>query len=730
MKKPNTDTLPSPAVRRVTRHLTFDATPMPVNTDFLSKRSDLPSKPSTIDVFLRIRPFSDDEKQKSHESCILKSTNDTVLKLRPKVAEKHPPGIRQTKRAMFKFSRIFQEDAAQEELFERTTLPLISHLFNGESAVVFAYGVTCSGKTFTIQGQPNKPGILPRALDVIINSIAKAKGKGLAQDSVVSEEVAKLTDEHFHQRRPRTRGKSRPKTEHDSNYIDVDRNVEYSIFASYLEIYNDMVFDLFDKSAVVPVVDDASSHLMDCNTSVSVAEDDGFSSDASEWRPICVRRPTLKLKERFNSDSGGKGFKEVYAEGQTEVRIKSVVDIERLLEFGCNNRTVAHTKSNTTSSRSHAVFEITLKQEMDTPGPLGRTKRLRTTSRLQIVDLAGSEKLTKASNSVNRAHESRQINTSLMNLSRCLEVMRRNQLQAQNPDRAHMKPRIVPFRDSKLTRLLQRGLSTGCAVMITTMSPSLEEADETIHTLRNTAIAREIKVKPSRANHVLIGMTNSNKDYMPRECEPDRKALGVLKNVTNTPRSQRANVIEKEVYLKETTHLKGQLRTVHEQLDVQLEEKNSLQQQVNTYKHIAQLSEDAVAEINDERDKLYRENERLREKLAHLEGKAQSLEYELRLEIGEQMSQAFAKIHERYENQIREMRKNNNSMSLNLEQGAAEVQSFKRRILRTSQAAFESMTREIQEDEEGDLELDGSNSVIAIENCDQLVDDLTVYEED
>lgn len=679
-------------------------------------------------MFLRIRPFSDEEKEKNHASCILNSTNDTVLRLRPKVAEKHPPAIRQTKRAIFKFSHIFHEQAAQEDLFERTTLPLISHLFNGESAVVFAYGVTCSGKTFTIQGQPNKPGILPRALDVIINSIAKAKGKGLAQDSVVSDEVAKLTDEQFHQRRLRTRVKNRPKTEHDSNYIDVDRNVEYSIYASYLEIYNDMVFDLFDKSAVVPVVDDASSNLMDNNPSLSVAEDDGFSSDASECRPVCMRRPTLKLKERINSDSLGKGFKEVYAEGQTEVRIKSVVDIERLLEFGCNNRTVAHTKSNTSSSRSHAVFEITLKQEMDTPGPLGRTKRLQTTSRLQIVDLAGSEKLTKASNSVNRAHESRQINTSLMNLSRCLEAMRKNQLQAQHPD-CVQKPRIVPFRDSKLTRLLQRGLSTGCAVMITTMSPSLEDADETIHTLRNTAIAREIKVKPSRSNQVLIGMTNSN-DYVPREREPDRKALGVLRNVTNTPRSKRQNVVEKDVYLKETSHLKGQLKSANEQLDVQLEEKNSLQQQVDKYKHIAKLSEDAVAEINEEREKLYRENERLREKLAHLEGKAQSLEYELRLEIGEQMSQAFAKIHERYENQIQEMRKNNNSTSLNLDQGAAEVQSFKRRILRTSHAAFESMTREIQEDDEGDLELDEPNSIIAIDDCEHLVDDLTVYEED
>lgn len=70
----------------------------------------------------------------------------------------------------YKFSKIFTDSVPQQTFFNKTTLPLIHDLLKGENALIFAYGVTNSGKTFSIMGTKKNPGLLPRALDVIFNS--------------------------------------------------------------------------------------------------------------------------------------------------------------------------------------------------------------------------------------------------------------------------------------------------------------------------------------------------------------------------------------------------------------------------------------------------------------------------------------------------------------------------------------------------------------------------------
>lgn len=714
--------------RRVTRHLTFDATPAPVDRKEGASDADANPLSRSINVFLRIRPFSEAEQTLDPASCVLPQTNDGILYIRPNKPDKHPPAIRQAKRAVFRFSQVFSGNATQDAVFERTTLPLISHLFRGESAVVFAYGVTCSGKTFTIQGTPEAPGILPRALDVIINSIAKAKGSGLAQDCIVSDDVAKLTDESMHQRRRlRPRLTSRKPSTHDPNYLEVDSATNYSIYASYLEVYNDQVYDLFNKNAIIPIVDDSVG--VDTTTAQQVAddamgtlsqdvatEDRSLSALVPEARPFRSRRPHLKIKERLCS--GTVGEKEVYAEGQTEVPVRSVVDIERLLDFGCNNRTVAHTQSNTSSSRSHAIFVITLKQEVIVPGTEG-TKRQRTTSRLQIVDLAGSEKISRENHVTNRAQESRQINTSLMTLSRCLECLRRNQRLLASGDSE--KVRIVPFRDSKLTRLLQRALSTGSAVMIATMSPVLKDADETIHTLRNAAIAREVKLKYQPSNRLLTDVTNANKEasVVPvgalEKSEPDRKQGvaftkgGRVKSIVRRPLANTENFSNTDILRQENLLLKEKLLKAEElrntwlaREETFLEQEAVLRKEVEKLRYIASLAENALTEGDREREKLFRENERLREEIAYVKGMAQSLEYEIRAEIGEQWEKVSKNLEENYEKQLKGMRDRNSSRLI-----TGQVEQASRRIMRTSAAAFAKLASAAERnDEESSLEED------------------------
>lgn len=80
----------------------------------------------------------------------------------------------------YKFTKIFDDKVAQKEFFISTTLPLIKDLLRGENALAFAYGVTNSGKTYSVTGTEDNTGILPRTLDVIFNSV-----QGFLSDSKV-----------------------------------------------------------------------------------------------------------------------------------------------------------------------------------------------------------------------------------------------------------------------------------------------------------------------------------------------------------------------------------------------------------------------------------------------------------------------------------------------------------------------------------------------------------------
>lgn len=731
--------------RRVTRTLTFEATPgarlHQIAVNQVKKTKQEPTKvlptSSLIRVFLRVRPFSEAETIRKVKTCILPSTRPHILCIRPNMPKKHPPQIRDSGRALFKFSTIFDEAASQEAVFEKTGLPLINTLFQGQSAVVFAYGVTCSGKTFTIQGAPHAPGILPRSLDVIINSISKAKGRGLAQDSAVSDEVTQLTDDN-QKRRLRNRVTTKGKKVHDANYIEVDPTTDYTIFASYLEVYNDQVYDLFDRSTAESAVEDTCSSDSDPEDSMplppTIAEPSLHAT-----RP---RRPALKLKERMCKEmcaGGSRDVREVYPDGQKQVRIKSVADIERLLEFGTNNRTVAHTHSNSSSSRSHAIFVITLQQERQIGDKLEHAS-----SKLYIVDLAGSEKVSRMIHSVDRAQESRQINTSLMSLSRCLETLQKNSRCNKKG-----KEQIVPFRDSKLTRLLQRSLSSGSAVMIATMSPSIIDADETIHTLRNTAIASEVKLKTMTAQRILTAVKKE-----PQKDRADAKKKGrlpVIKKVggsANTgplkkgrilrPKQDTDNVSVQDQLRKETvslkeqaTSLKDQVMALNEHLESALDEQSGLRSQLDQVIGLFNEKVDEVAASNKERDQLFREGERLRDKLAHAEAKARFIEMEVREELVKEVGIISKSMAEPYEAQIRDLRsrlkeKDCISPLITEDHRKKSASKIAKRLARTSCAAFETIARELKgaADEEDDApdfqtELDDE----------YLEEDLNLYQE-
>ena len=171
--------------------------------------------------------------------------------------------------------------------------------------------------------------------------------------------------------------------------------------------------------------------------------------------------------------------KGIYVEGLSEWAVCSPNDIYALLEKGAQNRTKAHTNMNDVSSRSHAVFTIILEQMKSFKG-----KKKFKCGKLNMVDLAGSERVKLSGASGKQLDESRRINKSLSALGNVINAL-------TDPKIKH-----IPYRDSKLTRLLQNSLGGNCKTsMIAMISPYDGSFNESISTLNFAKRAKSIRIK-------------------------------------------------------------------------------------------------------------------------------------------------------------------------------------------------------------------------------------------
>lgn len=190
-------------------------------------------------------------------------------------------------------------------------------------------------------------------------------------------------------------------------------------------------------------------------------------------------RPRLQVREGNDGD--------VFAAGQMVAEVTAAADLLSYIEAATSSRSTASTNTNATSSRSHCIATVMLTTKSDTG---------RVTSRLNFVDLAGSERIKKAHTTANtggteRVREGIHINGGLLALG--------NVIHALCDGKSH-----VPFRSSKLTRMLQSSLAGNSrTVMIACVSSSDQSMDETLNTLKYADRARRIRLKVSRNAHVL-----------------------------------------------------------------------------------------------------------------------------------------------------------------------------------------------------------------------------------
>jgi hypothetical protein len=397
-----------------------------------------------IRVYCRVKP------PPPNEASCAEIANGTSVVLRAP----HPDASADAEKAdSFHFTGAFSNNYTQEDVYNATAQPLVNSLFEGRNCLLFSYGPTNSGKTFTIEGSDDNPGILPRVLDEVFT-----RSKDIEQ---------------------KTAGTS------------------IFIWATYLEVYNENVYDLL-----------------------------GANAD---------NRIPMKIKEENGN---------IVVKGLREIQIRSLKEAQKILQYGQANRQTAETNVNLDSSRSHSIFNIRLVVQMKRHVADGGVETTELSPKFSIVDLAGSERSSRSQTTGLRLKEASNINVSLMTLGRCLEALK------WNCDHPNAQPHIVPFRQSKLTRIFQQWfVAQSRMVMLVNVSAAAQDLDEMVHALRYGAIAKNIVIRSKvQSRHAVVDVARE------QEQAADASACSDA-----SPASQRSAEIDVDDVLLEMQQLRAAL---------------------------------------------------------------------------------------------------------------------------------------------------------------------------
>ncbi|NWR17681.1 KI20B protein, partial [Emberiza fucata] len=376
----------------------------------------------------------------------------------------------------FTFSQVFGPETTQEEFFEGTMKQPVQDFLDGYNRLVFTYGVTNAGKTYTFQGTEDDGGILPRTMDMLFKSIQGKLYTAMDLKPYRCRDYIKLTE---NQVREETAIKNsllhfdwflegllyqfllinflmkltrfilvcnilylaalEDISQDLEQSITTARNyIKFSVWVSFFEIYNECFYDL-----LIPMSNDK-------------------------------KRKTLRLAQDIKGCS--------FVKDLQWVQISDSKEAFRLLKLGLKHQSIASTKLNNCSSRSHSIFTVKLLKIEDSGIP-----RVTRVNELSLCDLAGSERYTKTRNEGDRLKESGNINTSLLTLGKCINALKNCQ---QSKLQQH-----IPFRESKLTHFLQGFFSgKGKVYMIVNISKCASAYEETLNVLKFSAIAQKVLV--------------------------------------------------------------------------------------------------------------------------------------------------------------------------------------------------------------------------------------------
>ncbi|KAJ8707721.1 hypothetical protein PYW07_011398 [Mythimna separata] len=427
-------------------------------------KQNLNGERDPVQVYCRLRPMQRD----SDSPCMKIISPTMVLLTPPSTAISYRNENAKTMKYTFK--EVFPPETNQQEVFDKVALPIVEGLIKGKNGLLFTYGVTGSGKTFTMTGEPQNCGILPRCLNIIFKTINDFqahkyifKPDKMNMFDIQTEAEAMLErQQELHKFKCGKKNNSNPDLAMSSSDVTkiegINEDNQYAVFVTYVEIYNNSVFDLLEDGP-----------------------------------PISRNLPVKIIREDAAHN--------MYVHGVTEVEIKSAEEAFEAFYLGLKRKRMAHTSLNAESSRSHSVFTIRLVQApVDEMGEaVIQNKKFLNISQLSLVDLAGSERTNRTKNTGQRLREAGNINKSLMTLRTCLEALRENQISGAN--------NMVPYRESKITHLFKNFFEgEGQVRMVVCANPRAEDYDETLQVMRFAEMAAEVEVAKPQVIDIAANM--------------------------------------------------------------------------------------------------------------------------------------------------------------------------------------------------------------------------------
>ncbi|KAF0911415.1 hypothetical protein E2562_008293 [Oryza meyeriana var. granulata] len=421
-----------------------------------------------IHVAVRARPLSAEDARSSPWRV---SGNAIALSVQPSTR--------------FEFDRIFGEECRTAEVYGARTKHIVDSAVRGFNGTVFAYGQTNSGKTYTMRGSANEPGIIPLAV----------------------HDLFKTIEEHF------------------------DR--EFLLRMSYMEIYNEEINDL-----LVP-----------------------------EHR---------KLQIHESIERG------IYVAGLREEIVTCPEQVLEFMSFGESHRHIGETNMNVYSSRSHTIFRMVIEsREKVDDNEAGESCDAVRVSVLNLVDLAGSERAAKTGAEGVRLKEGSHINKSLMTLGTVIKKLSEG-IEGQG---GH-----VPYRDSKLTRILQPALGGNAnTAIICNITLAQVHADETKSSLQFASRALRV------TNCACVNEILTDAALLKRQRKEIEELRGKLRN-------SQSEHWEEEILNLRNTLLQSELEKERIALELEEEKKAKEQRDKRLIEQAKKIENLSSLVLNSERD--------------------------------------------------------------------------------------------------------------------------------
>ena len=393
------------------------------------------------------------------------------------------------------YDNVFATHDRNQKVYDASAKRLVRRVMEGYHGTVFAYGMTGTGKTFSMQGTATQPGVIPQAITDIFAYIRETPSR------------------------------------------------EFLLRVSYLEIYNEKIHDLLSTTTVTGV------------------------------GPGSTQPEEIKLRE--DSKRG------VYASPLKEEIVQSPTQLLRVIARGDHSRRTRSTQFNAQSSRSHAVVQIVVesRERAALHGSGTENKRAATlhggvrVSTLSMIDLAGSE---RAADNKERRTEGAHINKSLLTLGTVIARLSSDKDKDGNP--TDKEGKHLPYRDSKLTRLLQPALSGNSLVSILctiqigsagSVATASGHTVETLNTLKFAARAKNNIVSHAKRSEEVMG-NGADAGAYKGLLERYRLEIHSLKNqLSEQPKAQEKPIMRNEK-AEEEAERQAEQRHEEQMLEMQL----------------------------------------------------------------------------------------------------------------------------------------------------------------